>query len=79
MLNITFNNGLNWDLLPGLNHSINPAFDTLIVFTIPDSVSIGRGRKISTVSDNCWIQLLDYGNPNFEDMSDGPFSIKNAQ
>lgn len=76
MLNVTFNNGLNWDLLPGLDRSINPAIDSLIVFTIPDSVSIGTGKKISTVSDNCWLQIIDYGNPNFNDLSDAPFSIK---
>ncbi|NLL13319.1 MAG: hypothetical protein GX267_07940 [Fibrobacter sp.] len=76
MLNITFNDGLNWSLLPGLDRSINPAIDTQIVFTIPDSVSVGRGKKISTVSDNCWIEILDYGNSNFKDLTDGPFSIK---
>jgi hypothetical protein len=79
MLNITFNNGLNWDLLPGLDRSINPAIDSLIVFTIPDSVSIGKGKKISTVSDYCWLQIMDYGNPNFKDLSDAPFSIKKGK
>ncbi len=79
MLNITFDNGLNWDLLPGLNRSINPAIDSQIVFNIPDSVSVGRGKKISTVSDNCWLEIVDYGNSNFKDMSDAPFSIRKKE
>lgn len=76
VINITYNNGLNWNQLPGLNRSINPIIDSVIVFTIPDSASIGKGKKISTISNNCWLQLIDYGNPNFNDISDGPFSIR---
>ncbi len=76
MLNISYNNGLNWDLLPGLNRSINPVIDSLIIFTIPDSVVVSRGKRISTVSDKCWLQLIDYGNPKFMDLSDSSFSIK---
>ena len=74
ILNITFNNGLNWIQLPELNRGINPMRDSVIVFTIPDSVSIGR-KKVSTVSSECWLQIMDYGNANFFDLSDSSFSI----
>lgn len=74
ILNISYDNGLNWVQVPGLTRSINPLYDTKITFTIPDSVTIGR-KKISTNSETCYLQLMDYGNSNFNDISDSPFSI----
>lgn len=75
---ISVDNGITMFTLPGLNNSINPYVDTLITFTIPDS--IGRGsRKVSTVSDQCICYIVDYGNESYFDISDSTFSIKSRE
>ncbi|NLE02871.1 MAG: hypothetical protein GX640_23635 [Fibrobacter sp.] len=73
-INISYDRGISWNQLPGLDHSVNPMRDSLIIFTIPDSVFDGE-MMVSTVSNQCLIQIFDYGNSSYRDKSDSTFSI----
>jgi hypothetical protein len=73
-LNISLNNGISWCQLPGLNRAINPLQDSIVVFTVPDSI-LDNNAMVSTISNGCLLQLIDYGNKNFVDYSDSTFSI----
>jgi hypothetical protein len=74
VLYLSVDDGKSFATLPGFTTAINPFSDTIAVFTIPDSIESGAGQE-STISDKCLIEIRDYGNSNYYDISDSTFSI----
>jgi len=71
--------------VPGLNRSITLPEDSLIVFTVPESLSVPAYdpvaqqtalRSYSTVSDSCLIKITDYQNGEYVDYSDCYFTVR---
>jgi len=63
--------------LVGSTGSIDPFADTMVVFTVTDSLSINDSVKVSSISDSCYIQLNDYSTTTgYKDFSDCYFAIR---
>lgn len=73
-LYISIDAGKNLFSLPGLSTIINPYSDSLIQFTIPDSL-VSNSTNLSFSSNKCTIILKDYSNKNYYDASDSAFTI----
>ena len=72
ILSLSLNGGKNY--APLLPHPIDPLIDTLILYTIPDSLLVLNEMR-STISNQCLLQIMDYGNSKYFDRSDSVFSI----
>jgi hypothetical protein len=71
--------------VPDLNRSITLPEDSLIVFTVPESLSIPAydpvaqqtvWKSYSAVSDSCLLKITDYQNGDYVDYSDCYFTIR---
>jgi hypothetical protein len=63
--------------LVGSTGNINPFTDTMVIFTVTDSMAINDSVNVNSISDSCYIQLNDYEtSTGYRDYSDCYFAIR---